>query len=74
MLLKLRCPAKSIDRAKLVWMKDYHYVYLQPHKIEIVPKSGILKIRNSTFSDSGVYICLCKYSYTAKSAVAYKRL
>jgi hypothetical protein len=58
--LRLRCPAKNIDRTRLVWMKDHHYVHLQPNKIEIIPKSGALKIKNTTYSDSAVYTCLCE--------------
>ena len=69
--LRLRCPTKSIDRTRLVWMKDYHYVHLQPHKIEIIPKSGALKIKNTTFSDSGVYTCLCESPYNPFSITPF---
>ncbi|CAG7732307.1 unnamed protein product [Allacma fusca] len=59
--LKLRCPGSGkaqIDRARIVWMKDHHYVHIQANKIEVVQKSGVLKIKNTTFSDSGIYTCL----------------
>ncbi|CAL8098997.1 unnamed protein product [Orchesella dallaii] len=57
--LKLRCPSgKGVDRTRLVWMKGHDYVNIQPHKLEVLDKHGILKIKNTTFSDSGIYICL----------------
>lgn len=62
-MLKLRCPSgKGVDRAGLVWMKGHDYVYTQPHKLEVLDKHGILKIKNTTFSDSGIYTCLRKYT------------
>lgn len=41
-------------------MKDHHYVHIQANKIEVMGKSGTLKIKNATFTDSGIYTCLRK--------------
>lgn len=59
-ILKLRCPASNqMDPAKIVWMKDHNYIQLQRKKVQILTKATALKIKNTTFSDSGVYTCLC---------------
>lgn len=62
-MLKLRCPSgKGVDRTRLVWMKGHDYVNIVPHKLEVLDKHGILKIKNTTYSDSAIYTCVCKYT------------
>lgn len=51
-----------MDRTRLVWMKGHDYVNIQPHKLEVLDKHGILKIKNTTYSDSAIYTCVCKYT------------
>jgi hypothetical protein len=59
--LKLRCPSgKGMNKGSLIWMKGHEYLKVQPERMELIHKAGALKIKNTTYSDSGVYTCVCK--------------
>ncbi|EFX85379.1 hypothetical protein DAPPUDRAFT_20190, partial [Daphnia pulex] len=54
--IKIRCPVKHFDKSKINWMKD-HILLVKNAKHEL-NKKGMLRIRDATFSDSGVYSCI----------------
>lgn len=63
-MLRLRCPAgKGVEKAGLIWMKGHEYLRVQPDRMEIMHKIGVLKIKNTTYSDSGIYTCVCKLNF-----------
>jgi hypothetical protein len=46
-------------RSKISWMKDHILLVKNPkHELN---KKGMLRIRDATFSDSGVYSCIGKF-------------
>ncbi|XP_046460778.1 ADAMTS-like protein 1 isoform X3 [Daphnia pulex] len=54
--IKIRCPVKHFDKSKISWMKDHILLVKNPkHELN---KKGMLRIRDATFSDSGVYSCI----------------
>ncbi|OXA63394.1 ADAMTS-like protein 1 [Folsomia candida] len=60
-VLRLRCPSgKGMDKGSLIWMKGHEYLKVQPDRMELIHKTGVLKITNTTYSDSGIYTCVCK--------------
>lgn len=60
--LRLRCPSgKGMNKEGLIWMKGHEYLKIQQERMELIHKAGILKIKNTTYSDSGIYTCVCKY-------------
>ncbi|KZS17894.1 putative ADAMTS protein 3 [Daphnia magna] len=54
--IKIRCPVKHYDKSKINWMKD-HILLVKSQKYEL-NKKGMLRIRDATYSDSGVYSCI----------------
>ncbi|GAB6031210.1 hypothetical protein CHUAL_009029 [Chamberlinius hualienensis] len=54
--LKIKCPVKKFDRAKIQWAKDH--IYLESSKRFRISRKGTLKIRSAQYSDSGVYTCI----------------
>ncbi|KAK6643498.1 hypothetical protein RUM43_005008 [Polyplax serrata] len=58
--VKIKCPVKRFDRAKIQWAKDHKY--LQQSKKFKISKKGALRINNATYRDSGVYTCLASRS------------
>jgi len=61
--VKLICPiGKAVDKQRLVWMKGHEFVSAKPKKIRVNNKRGVMNIKDTTYSDSGVYTCLSKFS------------
>ncbi|XP_060536482.1 protein madd-4 isoform X2 [Cylas formicarius] len=63
--VKIKCPVKKYDRAKILWKKDN--ALLPQNKKFKSSKKGALRVQSLSYSDSGVYTCVA-----GKSAASIK--
>ncbi|BES91442.1 Thrombospondin type 1 domain [Nesidiocoris tenuis] len=55
-LLKIKCPVKKFDRAKIQWAKDHKLI--SSSKKYRISKKGALRIQEASYGDTGVFTCL----------------